>query len=236
MSKSEDEYFLEQVSTNIQHQLTLYDYLFAVGAVAQTTTPTFSTLIILGSNLDFVQRAVLLVSSKFMGRILGTRTVGYKWIATIQDLGVLSYDEDALWDALSKAAQRPMDPLLPPPGSKGIDEILLEARAKLQRISPMQAYDELKESQVGAPTFLVDIRPQPQREREGWIDGALIVERNVLEWRFDPRSLSRLPIADRYDLRIIIFCQEGFTSRCAQFYLLRGNAKISCMVCIYCTV
>jgi len=123
-----------------------------------------------------------------------------------------------LWDALSKAAQRPMDPLLPPPGSKGIDEILLGARAKLQRINPMQAYDELKESQVGAPTFLVDIRPQAQREREGWIDGALIVERNVLEWRFDPRSISRLPIADRYDLRIIIFCQEGFTSRCAQFH------------------
>ena len=172
-----------------------------------------STLIISGSNLDLVERAVLLASSKFIGRITNARTTEFKWIATVQDLGISPHDEDALWDVLSKAARTPMDPLLPPPGSKGIDEILSEARAKLQRVSAIQAYNELKESQVGAPTFLVDIRPQAQREREGGIDGALIIERNVLEWRFDPRSESRLAIADRYDLRIIIFCQEGYTSR-----------------------
>ena len=106
-----------------------------------------------------------------------------------------------------------MDPLAPPPGSKGIDDILAEARSKLQRITPAQAFEELRETQVGAPTFLVDIRPQAQREREGGIHGSLIIERNVLEWRFDPRCASRLAIADRYDLRIIIFCQEGYTSR-----------------------
>jgi len=45
--------------------------------------------------------------------------------------------------------------------------------------------------------------------------GSLIVERNVLEWRFDPRSDARLGIVDRYDLRVIVFCQEGYTSSLA---------------------
>jgi len=65
------------------------------------------------------------------------------------------------------------------------------------------------------PVFLVDIRPAAQREAEGGIHGSLIIERNVLEWRFDPRCNSRLAIADRYDSKIIVYCQEGFTSSLA---------------------
>jgi rhodanese-related sulfurtransferase len=37
----------------------------------------------------------------------------------------------------------------------------------------------------------------------------------VLEWRFDPASDARLPVADRYDLRVIVYCQEGYTSSLA---------------------
>ena len=62
--------------------------------------------------------------------------------------------------------------------------------------------------------MLVDIRPQAQRATEGEIPGALIVERNVLEWRFDPSSAARLPQAG-YDLRVIVFCSEGYTSSLA---------------------
>ena len=65
------------------------------------------------------------------------------------------------------------------------------------------------------PAVLVDIRPFHQRQEEGEIPGALIIERNVLEWRFDPRSAARLDIANRYDLRVIIFCSEGYTSSLA---------------------
>jgi len=83
----------------------------------------------------------------------------------------------------------------------------------LTRITPRQALTELGNPVMQVPTLLVDIRPQAQREEFGEILGALIVERNVLEWRFDPRCESRLPIADRYDLRIIVFCQEGYASR-----------------------
>jgi len=213
MSKTEDEYFLHQVAANIQLQLTLRNHLFAVGTTAQISGSEEGTVVICGSSSEFVQRAALIASAKFVGRVVNATTIDDLWVATILDLGSSSYDEDALWDVLAKATRPPVDPLEAPPGSKGIDQILSESRAKLQRISPIQAFDELRESQVGAPTFLVDIRPQAQREKDGGIHGSLIIERNVLEWRFDPRCAARLAIADRYDLRIIIFCQEGYTSR-----------------------
>jgi rhodanese-related sulfurtransferase len=44
--------------------------------------------------------------------------------------------------------------------------------------------------------------------------GPLVIERNVLEWRFDPASDARLPIAD-YDLEVIVICQEGYASSLA---------------------
>lgn len=99
---------------------------------------------------------------------------------------------------------------VPPAGSRGIDDILAAARTRLRRVLPAQAYARQR---CGA--VLVDIRPAAQRRATGEIPAALIVERNVLEWRFDPRSPARLPIADRYDLAVIVFCQEGYTSSLA---------------------
>jgi rhodanese-related sulfurtransferase len=90
-----------------------------------------------------------------------------------------------------------------------IDEVLAAARARLERVGPEQA---AREAAAGA--VLVDIRPQAQRAAEGEIPGALVVERNVLEWRFDPASAACLPQA-RYDLRVIVFCSEGYTSSLA---------------------
>jgi rhodanese-related sulfurtransferase len=90
-----------------------------------------------------------------------------------------------------------------------IDQMLAVARARLVRVGPEQAHREAAHGAV-----LVDIRPQAQRAAEGEIPGAMIVERNVLEWRFDPSSAARLPLA-RYDLRVIVFCSEGYTSSLA---------------------
>jgi len=222
MSRGDDKQFLRQIAAKIRHHLTLLEYLFAIATTSQSVNSSPNTLIICGSSVDFVQRAMLLTSSKFTGRMVtssGNEELDFVWVATISDLGVSPYDEDALWDVMRKSARSPMDPLAPPPGSKSIDTILSEARSKLQRISAFQAFDELRETQVGAPTFLVDIRPAAQREREGAIHGSLIIERNHLEWRFDPRCPSRLAIADRYDLRIIVFCQEGYTSSLAAYSL-----------------
>jgi rhodanese-related sulfurtransferase len=96
-----------------------------------------------------------------------------------------------------------------PPGSKTIDEMLAQARERLHRLGPRETSDA-----VAAGALLVDIRPAAQRADEGEIPGALLVERNVLEWRFDPASAARLPQA-RYDLQIVVFCSAGYTSSLA---------------------
>jgi rhodanese-related sulfurtransferase len=211
-SKSDDSNYLHRVADVVELQLSMSDYLFVIATTGKTDIGA-NPLIICGSCQDFVQRAILLTSSKFLGRVESVTSEENRWFALVKDIAVSMYDEDALWDVVRKSARAPIDPLAPPPGSRGIDRILSDARAKLQRISPMEAYNELRESPVGAPTFLVDIRPAAQRDAEGGIHGSLIIERNVLEWRFDPRSDARLPIVDRYDLRVIVFCQEGYTSR-----------------------
>lgn len=97
----------------------------------------------------------------------------------------------------------------PPPGSRTIEQVLADARTRLDRLTPQQAQEA-----VSAGAVLVDIRPAAQRAAEGEIPGALIVERNVLEWRFDPASAARLPEAS-YDAQVIVFCSEGYTSSLA---------------------
>jgi rhodanese-related sulfurtransferase len=108
------------------------------------------------------------------------------------------------------------DPYTAPPNSHSISEILAEARSHLHRLSPSSAYLLLTSPlPFFPPAVLVDIRPLQQRQVEGEIPGALIIERNVLEWRFDPQSNARLDVAERWDLRVIVFCSEGYTSSLA---------------------
>lgn len=90
-----------------------------------------------------------------------------------------------------------------------IEQVLAAARARISRLTATQAAEAR-----GAGAVVVDIRPAAQREAEGALPGALVIERNVLEWRIDPSSASRLPIAD-YDLQVILLCQEGYTSSLA---------------------
>lgn len=93
-----------------------------------------------------------------------------------------------------------------------IDLILSAARARIDRLSPAAAAGEL--SDPGADAVLVDIRPAAQRAEHGEVPGALVIERNVLEWRFDATSDAALPIAHD-ELRVIVLCQEGYTSSLA---------------------
>jgi rhodanese-related sulfurtransferase len=95
------------------------------------------------------------------------------------------------------------------PATRTIDQVVADARARLHRLSPQRASQAVADGAV-----LVDIRPAAQRGAEGTIPGALVIERNVLEWRFDPACPARLPEAS-YDLQVIIFCSEGWTSSLA---------------------
>jgi len=96
-------------------------------------------------------------------------------------------------------------------GLSGIEKLLTRARSRLRRLSPAEAHEEV--ATTGA--VLVDIRPEGQRAIEGAIPGALIVERNVLEWRFDPTPSARLAAATDYGVRVIVFCSEGYSSSLA---------------------
>src|ERR1700690_4455495 len=100
-------------------------------------------------------------------------------------------------------------------GALSIEQVLSAARARLRRLSP----DEAFEAMVKTAAILVDIRPEGQRAIEGSIAGALVVERNVLEWRFDPASSARLPVATDHDTQVIVFCSEGYASSLAAISL-----------------
>ncbi|MDX3233492.1 rhodanese-like domain-containing protein [Streptomyces sp. ME19-01-6] len=93
---------------------------------------------------------------------------------------------------------------------RSIDELLAEARVGLDRLGPAEAAAAQAEGGL-----LVDIRYAALRERDGIIPGALIVERNELEWRLDPLCDHRLPEATDHDLRIVVVCNEGYASSLA---------------------
>ncbi|WP_190198925.1 rhodanese-like domain-containing protein [Streptomyces djakartensis] len=93
----------------------------------------------------------------------------------------------------------------------GIDEWLERVRAGYQRIEPRQAYEAAR----AGDALLVDIRYAALRERDGLIPGALVVERNELEWRLDPQGSHRLPEATHHALRAIVICNEGYASSLA---------------------
>jgi rhodanese-related sulfurtransferase len=91
-----------------------------------------------------------------------------------------------------------------------IDAVLDAARAKLERIEARDVPDALHRG-----ALLVDIRPAAQRAREGDVAAALVIERNVLEWRCDPTSDAKLPEAVGDDVEWVVLCSEGYTSSLA---------------------
>jgi rhodanese-related sulfurtransferase len=91
-----------------------------------------------------------------------------------------------------------------------IDALLAQARAVLDRVEPENLDDELE-----AGAVLIDIRPVEQRQRDGELPGAIIIDRNVLEWRLDPTSPDRLPVASSAYIRYILVCNQGYSSSLA---------------------
>ena len=89
------------------------------------------------------------------------------------------------------------------------DRLLAAARA---RISTIDAHEAALLRANGAT--LVDTRPAAQRAEFGEVDGAVIIERNVLEWRLDPDGDHRLTTID-HSRPIVVFCQEGYSSSLA---------------------
>ncbi|MFE9366495.1 rhodanese-like domain-containing protein [Streptomyces sp. NPDC006978] len=95
-------------------------------------------------------------------------------------------------------------------GPVGIDELLDRVREDYERVGPDEAAAAAAEG-----ALLVDIRYAALREKDGLIPGALIIERNELEWRLDPQGSHRAPQAVGHDLRVVVICNEGYASSLA---------------------
>ena len=90
------------------------------------------------------------------------------------------------------------------------DELVAQARRRIRRVHPAHL-----SSVRAAAGLVVDIRTEAQRRDEGELEGAVVVERNVLEWRMDPQSEHRLPQVRDYKQWIVIVCSEGYASSLA---------------------
>jgi rhodanese-related sulfurtransferase len=93
---------------------------------------------------------------------------------------------------------------------RSIEDVLAEARAMLDRVEPAKLADE-----HAAGALIIDIRPAEQRSRDGPLPGAVVIDRNVLEWRLDPSCPHHIAQATDYDTRIVIVCNEGYQSSLA---------------------
>ncbi|HET6395075.1 MAG TPA: rhodanese-like domain-containing protein [Blastococcus sp.] len=91
--------------------------------------------------------------------------------------------------------------------ARTIDELLEQVRARIDRVHPAEAARRL-----AAGALLVDTRPVEQRDRDGEVPGAVVVDRNVLEWRLDPASPYRIPEVTGYDLDVVVLCNQGYSS------------------------
>lgn len=104
----------------------------------------------------------------------------------------------------------PVSQPLPVPEPLSVDELLERVRSGLDRIGPREAFGAAAQG-----ALLVDIRYAALRKRDGLIPGALVVERNELEWRLDPQGSHRAPEATGHDLRTVVICNEGYASSLA---------------------
>jgi len=99
---------------------------------------------------------------------------------------------------------------MPDVDRSAIARLLGECRSSLERVRPEQLAQALADG-----ALVVDIRPIHQRERDGELLGAVVIDRTVLEWRLDPSSPYRLSVSDNADRRIVIVCNEGYSSSLA---------------------
>lgn len=103
---------------------------------------------------------------------------------------------------------------LGPPSA--VDALLAEARVGMDRVQPHELAAEM-----AAGALVVDIRPVEQRQRDGELPGAVVIDRNVLEWRLDPTCPHHIDAASHPDLRVVVVCNQGFSSSFAAATLRR---------------
>lgn len=94
--------------------------------------------------------------------------------------------------------------------SPSADDLVAEARGRIERTEPGGLA-----AVADAGGLVVDIRPAAQRATEGDLPGALVIERNVLEWRLDPTGDHRIAEVTGHDQPVVVVCSEGYASSLA---------------------
>jgi rhodanese-related sulfurtransferase len=93
---------------------------------------------------------------------------------------------------------------------RSIDEVLVEARRDLRRVTPTEAHAAVRDGAV-----LVDVRSGDERRRQGvLIPGALHHPLSVLHWRLDPAVPTHNPELP-LDAHVILVCRQGYSSSLA---------------------
>jgi rhodanese-related sulfurtransferase len=94
--------------------------------------------------------------------------------------------------------------------SPSADDLVARAREHIDRTEPQDLAPV-----ASAGGLVVDIRPAAQRAAEGELPGALVIERNVLEWRLDPDGSHRIPDVTGFDQPVVVVCSAGYASSLA---------------------
>jgi rhodanese-related sulfurtransferase len=94
--------------------------------------------------------------------------------------------------------------------SISVDDLVERARRRIRRVGPHELAGLVAEGGL-----VIDIRPVEQRRQEGALPGALVVERNVLEWRLDPDGDHRLPEVRDLHQPVVVVCSAGYASSLA---------------------
>lgn len=90
----------------------------------------------------------------------------------------------------------------------------------MRRLTPCEA---AAAAERGA--LLIDTRTDAQRQCQGEVPGALVIDRTVLEWRLDPSSEWRIPEATGWDLQVVVLCRQGYSSSLAAASLRRVGLR-----------
>ena len=95
-------------------------------------------------------------------------------------------------------------------GPRTVEQLLAEARAQLERVTPADAAERQKHG-----ALIIDVRIEEPRQRDGTVPGARVISLNHLEWRLDPTSSSRIAEARDHDVDVVLLCDEGYCSSLA---------------------
>ena len=108
-----------------------------------------------------------------------------------------------------------------------LGELFDDARARIERLEPADAH-----AAADAGALIVDIRSETSRERDGIVPGSLHVPRTVLEWRCEPGGRWRNPHLGDVERRVIVLCDQGYSSVFAAAMLTQlGYPRASDVVC-----